>query len=439
MLVDQKYRDLIRSNNRFFVTGSASAELTESGLNITVPPAKQLLTGSISFVSEGDSKASAQYQLYQSKSLAELAKYNLSGSQRIVLAADELPPISKGSPLLYRNLKVGSVADYQLSSGQVLVTISIENQYKHLLNEQTVFWNRSGVEVDATLAGINVKAAPLQTLIKGGIAFDSMVGVENKQGDHWKLYDSFKQAKKAGYEVTLLASGSSKISVGTSIKYNGIKVGEISAVLPDFARDDVELKARILPDYAQHIAREGSYFWLPQAEVGLSGVKNLENLLSQSISVEVGFGDVKDDFKLHSQPYQPKATHFTLQSEVRGSISNGTPVLYREMEVGKVISVQLGEFADRVVTEIAIDSDYAYLVRQNSVFWNSSGVDVSIGLTGADIKAGTVDSLLRGGITFATPEDSQLLPIAKNGQSFLLHKAPEESWKKWRTPIPKPE
>ncbi len=438
LLIDKRYQNLIRSNNRFYVTGSASAQLTESGLNISVPPAKQLLTGSISFVSEGSNKAAEHYQLYQNKSLAELANYNQSGSQRITLAADELPPVSKGSPLLYRNLKVGSVADYRLVSDQVLVTISIENQYKHLLNNETVFWNRSGVEVDASLAGISVKAAPLKTLLQGGIAFDTMSGVENKDGDYWKLYDNFKQARKAGVEITLIAHGDSKVTVGTPIQYNSVKIGEISDVIPDFSTHDVELKARILPEYAEHVARQGAYFWLPQAELGLSGVKNIENLLSQSINVLVGEGDMTDHFTLHSKPLQTQGRHFILQSEARGSINEGTPILYREMEVGEVVSVQLGEFADRVITEIVIDPQYAYLVRQNSVFWNSSGVDVSIGLTGADIKSGTVDSLLRGGITFATPESGQLQPMAKAKQSFLLHQAPEPAWKKWRTAIPKP-
>lgn len=120
-LIDNQYAHLIKSNNRFFVTGSATAELTESGLSVTVPPAKQLLTGSISFVSEGQAKVQPNYQLFQSKSLAELAKLNHSGSKSITLFANELPPISKGSPILYRNLEVGTVSDFQLSDGGVKI------------------------------------------------------------------------------------------------------------------------------------------------------------------------------------------------------------------------------------------------------------------------------------------------------------------------------
>ena len=250
--------------------------------------------------------------------------------------------------------------------------------------------NRSGVEIDASLAGINVKAAPLKSLIQGGIAFDSLPGVDNKQNDKWLLYKDFKTARKFGQVITLTLEGENTLSKGTSINYNGVKVGEVTLVVPNFDRKSVEVKARILPEYTDTIAVEGSYFWLPKAEVGLRGVKNIQNLLAQSISVQPGKGKTKNQFALHTNKKAIRGVTFTLQSESRGSISAGTPVLYREIEVGEVTKVELGEFADRVVSTVVIDPNYAYLVRRNSVFWNTSGVDVSIGLTGANIKAGNL-------------------------------------------------
>lgn len=438
LLIDEQYAHLIRSRSRFYVTGSANAELTESGLSVSIPPAKQLLTGSISFVSEGSEKIEDSYRLYQSRSLAEIAKYNQSGSQKLTLFAQELPPVSAGSPLLYRNMKVGAVSDFKLTRDGVQIEATIENQYKHLLTSQTVFWNRSGVEMDASLSGIKVKAAPLQTLLKGGIAFDNIKGIENKVGKLWKLYPDYQQAQKYGEEIELTASGDTGISVGTALKYNGVQVGEITQVIPDFASDDIVLKARIQPDYAPYIARSGSVFWVAQAKVGLKGVSNLQNLLTKSIEVKPGQGAASKRFALAAIPYQPPGLIFTLQSESRGSVDVGTPVLYREMEVGRVTEVKLGNLADRVISTIEIDAQYAYLVRENSVFWNTSGLDVSIGLTGADIKAGTVDSLLRGGITFSTPEQKQLAPAAGKGQTFYLYPQAQKEWTSWRPAIPKP-
>ncbi|EKO3980891.1 MCE family protein [Vibrio fluvialis] len=438
VLIDKQYASLVRSQSRFYVTGSASAALTESGLSVSIPPAKQLLTGSISFVSEGSEKTQQSYRLYQNQSLAEIAKYNQSGSQTLQLFAPELPPVNAGSPLLYRNLKVGTVSSFKLTQSGVVIEAKIENQYKHLITSQTVFWSRSGVEVNASLSGVSIKAAPLQTLIQGGIEFDNINGVENKQGELWKLYPDYQQAQKYGEEIMLVAQGNTGITVGTPIKYNGVQVGEITDVLPDFSSPQVRFKARIQPTYTPYITKAGSVFWLAEAKVGLKGVSNLQNLISKAIEVKPGSGKATKQFTLSAMPYQAKGITFSLQSETRGSIDVGTPVLYRDIEVGRVTDVRLGNFADRVISTIEIESKYAYLVRENSLFWNTSGLDVSIGLSGANVKAGTLDSIVRGGITFATPEQKQLTAAAKAGQSFYLYPTPQEEWKKWRTAIPKP-
>ncbi|MDE1314147.1 MlaD family protein [Vibrio aestuarianus] len=437
-LIDEQYSSLIRSQSRFYITGSATAELTESGLNVSIPTAKQLLTGSISFVSEGSEKVHPEYHLYPSQSLAELARYNQSGSQVLTLLADELPPISQGSPLLYRNLQVGSVSGFKLTKDGVKIDVKIENQYRYLITNQTVFWNRSGVEVEASLAGVSVKAAPLKTLLQGGIAFDSLQGIDNKNNSLWKLYDSYEQARKYGQEVTLIADSSLGITEGTSIKYNNIVVGEVTSVTPDFQTGIITLKARIDPNYATDVARVDTHFWVAKTKIGLDGIENLQNLITSSIEVRPGTGKPNYQFKLEKQPKQETGVEFTLQSERRGSVTEGTPVLYREMEVGVVTHVKLGDFADRVIFTVEIQKPFAYLVRNNSVFWNVSGVDVSIGLSGANIKTGTIDSIVRGGITFATPEQKQLQPIAKQGQAFYLYPAATPEWTQWRTAIPKP-
>ena len=70
------------------------------------------------------------------------------------------------------------------------------------------------------------------------------------------------------------------------------------------------------------------------------------------------------------------------------------------------------------------------------MFWNASGLNVDIGITGAKVKAGTFDSLLRGGIAFATPETHPLAPQAKQGKHFLLNKEVNQKWLSWRTAIP---
>ncbi|WED23158.1 MlaD family protein [Vibrio sp. JC009] len=436
LLIDAKYSQLIKTNNRFYVTGLFSASIEEGSLNIDMPPMKRLVTESISFISEGKPGAKPVYHLHGSRSLAEIARYDESGTQIIRLFANELPSVSKGAPLLYRNMKVGKISGYKLTAKGVDISAKIEKRYRHLIKPDTVFWNRSGVEIDASLSGIHVKASPLQAMIKGGIAFDSIPGIENKINKRWKLYADYKQASRYGKEITLLTTQSAPVSEGTPIKFQGVSIGEVSRIVPDFDNSRIEIKARIMPEYLSRIATSNSYFWLVSPEVGLSGIKNLDTLVANYISVKPRKGKPHYEFDLNEHPFKASGVRYILQSESRDSIEAGTPVLFRDFEVGHVISVELGTFADRVITTIEIDHDYAYLVRKNSVFWNTSGLNVSLGLSGAEIKAGTVDSLIRGGITFATPEGSSLAPVAEVNRSFYLHSEAKDEWKEWRTPIP---
>ncbi|ALS11206.1 hypothetical protein AOU28_06195 [Pseudomonas aeruginosa] len=53
---------------------------------------------------------------------------------------------------------------------------------------------------------------------------------------------------------------------------------------------------------------------------------------------------------------------------------------YRQIPVGKVVDLALGEQADRVLISILIEPRYVPLVRTGSRFWNASGFGVDASL-----------------------------------------------------------
>ncbi|WP_150318297.1 MlaD family protein, partial [Enterobacter hormaechei] len=62
-----------------------------------------------------------------------------------------------------------------------------------------------------------------------------------------------------------------------------------------------------------------------------------------------------------------------------GSLSIGTPVLFRGIEVGTVTGLTLGTLSDRVMVALRISERYQHLVRNNSVFWLASGYSLDFG------------------------------------------------------------
>jgi hypothetical protein len=90
--------------------------------------------------------------------------------------------------------------------------------------------------------------------------------------------------------------------------------------------------------------------------------------------------------------------------------------------------------SDRVMVKLRISKRYQYLVRNNSVFWLSSGYNLDFGLIGGVVKTGTFNQFIRGGISFATPPGTPLAPKAQDGKHFLLLESEPKEWRNGARP-----
>lgn len=125
-----------------------------------------------------------------------------------------------------------------------------------------------------------------------------------------------------------------------------------------------------------------------------------------------------------------------LSAPQRGSLKPGVAVSYREIPVGKVTSFKLGPNSDRVLIELLIEPRYAPLVRSGTRFWNTSGIGVDAGLfKGVKVRTDSLESMLEGGIAFATPDNPQMGGPAYAGQTFVLFDDPQDDWLKWAPKI----
>lgn len=435
LVIYPKFSHLVKSNSRFFIVGGITGQVNAEGIEFMIPALSQLAEPSISFTSEGENTVNDAYPLFKSEIQARNAKDSAQGYKEFTLIANKLPSVSEGSPVMYKNFTVGKVKKFELARDRVEVIVQIENQYRHLVTPETVFWNHSGIDIRANLSGIEIDTGSLKSIISGGISFGMIKGIENRKGDDWKLYKSFIAAQNYGLEITFTSHNANGLSEGSNIRYQGINVGEVTSLAPAFKRDGVTITAIIYPEYSDKLAKKTSYFWIATPTFSLTKTENLDSLFSAYILVSPGKGKKKVEFKLNDSAQYADGLTLVLESENRDSVSKGTPIFFRDIEVGSVTDVSLGRFADRVLIEIKISDDYKYLVRNNTVFWNQSGIDVTLGLTGATIHTGTLESIIRGGISFATPEE-ELEKSARSNQHFLLHKESKTEWTRWRTAIP---
>lgn len=365
----------------------------------------------------------------------------------VVLFSDSRGSLEVGSPVLFKQVKVGTVQSYQLSrdNEQVAFGVHIEHEFSHLVNTSTRFWNASGVTLKGGLSGIEVKSESLQTLMAGGIAFETP-DAKAPKGDQrvlrFNLHSSQDSALEKGVALTIRVPRGDGLNPGTSIRYKGLEVGKVERVelTPDLQA--VMLYARVT-QATQQIARAGTQFWVVKPEVSLTRAANLETLVSgQYLEVlpATKAGNRQVNFvALAAAPTdnaREEGLRLVLSAARRGSIKPGVVVSYREVPVGKVTDFELGPTSDRVLIHILIEPRYAPLVRTGSRFWNASGIGVDAGLfSGVKVRTESLEALLEGGIAFASPDNAQMGGPAQAGQTFVLNDELKEEWLRWAPKI----
>ena len=126
---------------------------------------------------------------------------------------------------------------------------------------------------------------------------------------------------------------------------------------------------------------------------------------------------------------RPRALRILLEATNVDAIHDGDPIFYRGLRVGSVSTRMLAPDGRLVVLAAAIEAEYAFLIRGNTQFWNASGIDVDLGLTGIEVETGPLETFVQGGIELATP-DPAAAPAAE-GDRFALRDTPDDDWREW--------
>ncbi|MDF9903358.1 UNVERIFIED_ORG: paraquat-inducible protein B [Pseudomonas reinekei] len=365
----------------------------------------------------------------------------------LVLFTENLGSLEVGSPVLYKQVKVGSVQSYQFSrtKKQLIIGVHIEKEYEDLVNASTRFWNASGITLSGGLTGgIQVKSESLQSLMAGGIAFETPEAKAplQKRIPRFRLFASHDDATQKGEVITIKVDRADGLRTGTPIRFKGLDVGKIEDVDLSDDLQSVLLTARIT-EVPERIARVGSEFWVVKPELGLIKTSNLETLVTgqyiEVLPAAKNLGPQKSFMALASPPEAVKredGLSLVLSAARRGSLKAGVPVTYREITVGKVTGYELGQTADRVLIHILIEPKYAPLVRSGTRFWNTSGFDFDVGLfRGATVRTESLETMIQGGVAFATPDGERMGSPARPEQTFALFDKFEEEWLGWAPKI----
>jgi paraquat-inducible protein B len=229
-----------------------------------------------------------------------------------------------------------------------------------------------------------------------------------------------------GPTITIIFKAAEGIEAGkTFIKYKDVRIGQVTAVQLTDDYTKVQVKAKIAK-HAAGLMLADAKFWVVEPRITLSGVSGLNTLLSGNyIGFQTGTGaEYSRTFVGLDDP--PPITdrngrRFVLKAENLGSLGVGSPVYYRRINVGQVASYSLAPDGRSVEITVFVDSPHDQRVTPETRFWNASGIDVSVGADGVDVRTESLAALIAGGLAFATPDFLPAAGPAAESAVFTLY------------------
>lgn len=340
--------------------------------------------------------------------------------------------IKTGDTLRYRGIDLGSVTEVHLDDQMqgVVVHIQLAPEHAGVANEGSRFWiERPRLRIGQVSGLETVLGAKFIGMIPGpreAVRKTEFTGMENPLGN----------AEQDSIDIRVRFPKGEGLSTGDTVRHLGIAVGEVTYVEMDDALDAVWVGARLVGS-AQKLARSGTQFWIERPRLAISEIRGLETLVGgRYLAMEPGLKDSEIALEFNGLSEAPPlarrqgSLEIELEAHSRLGLLRGAPISFRGVEVGVVADVALATDGASVIVRAFIEPEYVDLVRKNSVWWSTGGVQLDAGLAGISLSVESFTSWLRGGISFATPDS----PGEKvfTGYRFGLADKPEPEWLKWQ-------
>jgi paraquat-inducible protein B len=240
----------------------------------------------------------------------------------------------------------------------------------------------------------------------------------------WLAWDTLS---KEGPTITVTFDSAEGLQTSQSqLKFRDITLGAVKRL--DLAPDHAHVIVTIATTrQAEPLLTDQTVFWVVKPRLFAGNISGLGTLLSGSyVGMMPGItaGKPQRTFTGHEDPpvLQARVAGHTVLLEAKriGSISIGSPVFFRDINVGEVLGWEVGDMARSATIHAFVRAPFNRYVNDDTRFWNASGVSVKLGATGVEVQMESWRAILLGGIAFNTPDDKANAPISAEDHVFPL-------------------
>src|SRR6516165_6733255 len=224
----------------------------------------------------------------------------------------------------------------------------------------------------------------------------------------WLAWDTWS---KEGPTIRISFDSGEGLQAGQSqLKFKDIVFGTVKSL--ELAPDHTHVIVTVATSHqAKPLLTEKTIFWVVKPRLFAGNVSGLETLLSGSyIGMLPGEAGGKAQHQFVGQEDPPILSAnvpghtFMLKAKKLGSISLGSPVFFRDLNVGEVLGWDIADMAEYVTIRAFVRAPYDGYVHDETRFWNASGVSDKLAGAGIDVQMESLKALLLGGIAFETPK-----------------------------------
>ncbi len=253
-------------------------------------------------------------------------------------------------------------------------------------------------------------------------------------------YFTYWAYEQQRFNVELIVADATGIKAfQTPVLCRGVEVGGVTAVTLHAGGRGASVQLRLEPS-GLALATADADWWVTRPELTLTAVRDVESLLAGP-SVQFRPGVELPAKRFTALPGPPAdagiqdGLRLVLRSPDRGAVRPGTPLRYRGVSIGRVVSLRLPRNGQSVLVVAEVDRPYAHLVRDNSRFWHRELAQVSVsrvslGLGGYKVELPRLNSALDLSIDLGVPDAAG--PPVSDDSVFVLEAAPPENHRDWR-------
>ncbi len=225
------------------------------------------------------------------------------GRQFILHSASGIGSLEAGSPVYFRHIQVGQIAEYKLDADGkgVKLWVVVFSPYERYVTTNTRFWNASGVDMTVNADGLRVQTESVASIIAGGIAFEdppdaTAAPVAEADATFDLATDRVQAMKRPDNQVTNFVmyfdSSLRGLSPGAPIDFGGLIVGEVKQIDLEYDPDTKRLRfpvtVEVYPDRLRARLRKGAP---PIPTPGAAG-HFLEDLVAQGYRAQLRTGNI---------------------------------------------------------------------------------------------------------------------------------------------------